>query len=77
MPEEELVTPAAAVLGATEALVLSQVLIANREQREEDMPLKALIPSGLSRGVQPSPLIPHLASLGVTHPGAVDKNLNF
>lgn len=77
MPKEELVTPAAAVLGATEALVLSQVLIANREQQEEDMPLKALIPSSLSRGVKPSPLIPHLASLGVTHPGAVDKNLNF
>lgn len=38
---------------------------------------EALIPSSLSRGVQPSPLMPHLASLGVTHPGTVDKILSF
>lgn len=79
LPGEELVTPAAAaaVLGATEALVLSQVLIANREQWEEDVPLKALIPCSSSRGEQPSPLMPHLASWGVTHPGAVDKILSL
>lgn len=48
MPEEELLSPAAAaVLGATEALVLSQVLIAHREQWEEDVPPKALIPCSL------------------------------